>query len=101
MQPTDDLLGESVVEIVERQQIAFSAEGLDRDGQPVLLWGRHAVCAGVVELRYVSAGRYPDSNSGRANAFSAFFAPFAGMLLAKWERPVRRNRSSVRRESVR
>jgi hypothetical protein len=36
-----------------------------------------------------------------AGLFSAFFAPFAGMLLAKWERPVRRNRSNARRESVR
>jgi predicted lysophospholipase L1 biosynthesis ABC-type transport system permease subunit len=36
-----------------------------------------------------------------AGVLSAFFAPFAGMLVAKWERPVRRVRSNVRREALR
>jgi hypothetical protein len=36
-----------------------------------------------------------------AGLLSAFFAPFAGMLLAKWERPTKRNRSNARREPPR
>jgi hypothetical protein len=36
-----------------------------------------------------------------AGLLSAFFAPFAGMLVAKWERPARRNRGSVKSEAMR
>jgi hypothetical protein len=36
-----------------------------------------------------------------AGLLSAFFAPFAGMMVAKWERPARRTRAGARREPAR